>query len=181
MLELWAYSGTDTQYVFLKSYPFTASSGDLGPKRREGDWQIPEGFYIIDHFNPASTFHLSMRIDYPNKSDKILGDKDKPGGEIRIHGSRVTIGCIPIGNAQIEELYIIALDSKDAGHEIPVHIFPCNFADTSNAQILRNYSEGDSTLSDFWKNIEQGYWLFERSHRLPKIWVDAHGKYIFTQ
>ena len=69
-LELWASKDDKSPFVLIKTFPFTATSGTLGPKRQEGDLQIPEGFYAIDWFNPASSYHLSMRINYPNKSDK---------------------------------------------------------------------------------------------------------------
>jgi len=178
-IEMWAYSAADTKYVFLKEYPFTSFSGNPGPKRREGDWQIPEGFYIVYDFNPVSNFHLSLKINYPNQSDRILGDSQKPGGEIRIHGSNVTIGCIPIGDEAIEELYVIALDSRDVGFDINVHIFPYNFVDSLSANSVKSYAKSDSSLSAFWTNLREGYDYFEKLSRLPKITVDANGKYIF--
>ncbi|GAI32233.1 unnamed protein product [marine sediment metagenome] len=126
ILQLWALSKSLKVFTFVKEYIITATSGTLGPKRKQGDLQIPEGFYYINHFNPFSNFHLSMKINYPNKSDNILGVKRNLGGEIRIHGSAVTIGCIPIGDEAIEELYIICVDTKSAGQkDIPVYIFPC--------------------------------------------------------
>jgi len=47
------------------------ASGKLGPKRQQGDMQIPEGFYHISGFNPASNFYLSLRINYPNPSGAL--------------------------------------------------------------------------------------------------------------
>ncbi len=178
-LELWAYSDSAPGYVRIKTYPFTAYCGDLGPKRKQGDMQIPEGFYRITDFNPASSFHLSMGINYPNRSDRIIGDQANPGGDIRIHGSDVTIGCIPIGDNAIEELYIILLDSRDAGHEVPVHIFPCRFADSVYVDILNEYSSQDSTLKAFWENLRMGFEFFEDSGEPPKISIDSKGRYVF--
>ncbi len=91
-------------------YPFTAFSGQLGPKIEEGDRQIPEGFYRITHLNHNSKFHLSLKINYPNRFDKKVAKKEKRtglGGDIMIHGGNRTIGCIPIGDDSIEELYML--------------------------------------------------------------------------
>ena len=54
-------------------------SGTTGPKRAEGDYQVPEGFYYINEFNPNSKYHLSLGLNYPNASDKILSDSIDPG------------------------------------------------------------------------------------------------------
>ena len=71
-------------------------SGTMGPKRLQGDYQVPEGFYYINEFNPNSNYHLHLGLNYPNASDKILSDSLRPGGDIYIHGSCVSIGCIPL-------------------------------------------------------------------------------------
>ena len=73
-IEIWAKNSYDEEFVFIKDYDICATSGVLGPKRRQGDGQIPEGFYHINKFNPASNFYLSLGINYPNASDKILGE-----------------------------------------------------------------------------------------------------------
>ena len=90
----------------IKSYPFTGFSGGLGPKLREGDGQIPEGVYAIEYLNPNSQFHLSVKLDYPNVFDKADG-RDRLGFDIFIHGGSATIGCIPIGDAGIEEVFLM--------------------------------------------------------------------------
>lgn len=79
-------------------------SGTLGPKRMEGDYQMPEGFYYINEFKPYSNFHLALGINYPNASDKVLSDARRPGGDIYIHGGCVSTGCIAISDQPIEEL-----------------------------------------------------------------------------
>ena len=106
-LELWARK-PGAAWAKLRTYPFTAYSGALGPKLREGDCQIPEGVYGIEYLNPNSSYHLSMKVDYPNAFDRARGKDDgreRLGGDIFIHGKDVTIGCIPIGDAAIEELF----------------------------------------------------------------------------
>ena len=94
----------------ITSYPFTGFSGRLGPKQKEGDGQIPEGIYDITALNPQSSFHLSIRIEYPNAFDKRMAaneNRTNIGSDIYIHGGSATIGCIPIGNDNIEELFYL--------------------------------------------------------------------------
>ncbi|HSA32355.1 MAG TPA: L,D-transpeptidase family protein [bacterium] len=119
MLELWA----DGKYI--KSYLFTANSGDVGPKLRQGDGQIPEGIYRIEHLNPMSSFYLSMKVGYPNDFDRARAKEDGRtdlGGDIFIHGSSVTIGCIPIGDGPIEELFTLV--AKTGHAKVTVIILP---------------------------------------------------------
>lgn len=179
ILELWAMTETLNTFTLVKTYAFTAFSGALGPKRKQGDMQIPEGFYRLVHFNPWSEFHLSLRINYPNKSDSILGEKGNLGGQILIHGKAVTIGCIPIGDSAIEELYIICVDTKSKGQkDIPVYIFPCQM-DTSGMIVLKDIAGSDSVLLSFWQNLKQGYDTFEATHKQLKFLINDRGKYVF--
>ena len=108
ILEVWGER--NKQQTHIGSYPFTAFSGQLGPKFREGDRQIPEGIYGIGYLNPNSKYHLSMQINYPNAFDKAMAKREKRtnlGSAIMIHGKDVTVGCIPIGDDSIEELYFL--------------------------------------------------------------------------
>ena len=179
ILEVWAFSTADAVFKFVKSYPICRTSGNLGPKRREGDLQIPEGFYYIDRFNPKSNFYLSLGINYPNQADKILGRKNELGGDIFIHGGCVTIGCIPITDAYIKEVYWLAVQAKSNGHaKIPVHIFPAKLDDRTMAR-LKNTFPNDDTLINFWKNLKIGYNWFERSQKLPTISMNRDGTYQF--
>ncbi|MEO5333208.1 MAG: L,D-transpeptidase family protein [Magnetococcus sp. YQC-5] len=108
-LELWG--GTHTGPMkWIKRYPFTAFSGELGPKRMQGDRQIPEGIYRITFLNPNSSYHLSMKLDYPNEFDRAVALMDHRadlGGDIFIHGEEYSIGCIALGNRAIEELFVL--------------------------------------------------------------------------
>jgi murein L,D-transpeptidase YafK len=81
-LEVWVRSNNSEQFKLFKTYRVCAMAGSLGPKRMEGDYQVPEGFYYINEFNPKSSYHLSLGINYPNASDKVLSDISRPGGEI---------------------------------------------------------------------------------------------------
>ena len=127
------YTEIDGYLHLLKSYKFTASSGELGPKLKEGDQQIPEGIYKIDYLNPNSLFYLSMKINYPNAFDiekSKLDNRDNIGSDIFIHGSNQTIGCIPIGDKAIEELFLLVSHAKNLGKEIEIIIAPLDFRKT---------------------------------------------------
>lgn len=178
-MEVWAQSEPDGDYKLLKTYKICSKSGTLGPKRKEGDGQVPEGFYDIDQFNPASSYYLSMRVNYPNQSDKILGVKGKLGGLIYIHGDCVTIGCMPIED-EIKELYIIALDTYAKTKKTQAHIFPARMTE-ANRPKLEKFAEksGDKTLLPFWKNLKEGYDYFETHKKPANVSVDKNGGYIF--
>lgn len=178
-LEVWIKEKNKEQFVLLNTYSFCATSGTLGPKRKEGDLQIPEGVYKINHFNPVSNFYLSLGIDYPNASDLILSDKKKPGSAIYIHGGCATIGCIPITDERIKELYIIAVEAKNAGQtSIPVHIFPSRLEKGVVEQLV-NEQKADATTSAFWKNLEHVYSDFQSTKKLRPVKVNTKGEYYF--
>jgi murein L,D-transpeptidase YafK len=106
-VELWI---REPQFKKLKTYRMTAFSGKLGPKTRQGDKQIPEGIYRATLLNPNSRYYLSIGVNYPNHNDRLLGQKNQVkdlGGDIMIHGRNKTIGCVPIGDHFIEELFYI--------------------------------------------------------------------------
>lgn len=178
-IEVWSKNRSDDKFKLITSYFFCWSSGDVGPKRRQGDYQIPEGFYEIDTFNPESKFHLSLGINYPNESDRILSNSPKLGGDIFIHGDCFTVGCIPITNDWMEELYIIAIEAKNKGQEtIPVHIFPAVLDNEDFSKIVEDSINGIDH-SEFWNNLKEGYDYFEKNKTLPEIKVSDTGKYIF--
>src|SRR5262245_35929436 len=102
-LELWVENSKKT-YILVKKYSICATSGILGPKRRWGDEQVPQGFYELDWFNLQSNFYLSLHISYPNAADPILGSKQNLGRDIFLHKSCVTIGCIPVTDDGIKEI-----------------------------------------------------------------------------
>lgn len=111
-MELWKQSREG--WVFIKAFGFTSFSGELGPKLREGDRQIPEGIYTIEYLNPNSSYYLSLKIGYPNDFDRKKGAadfRDNLGGDIFIHGKNVTVGCIPLGDEAIEELFYIVSEN----------------------------------------------------------------------
>lgn len=110
-LELWDTS--KQKPAFIREYPIQALSGVSGPKLREGDRQVPEGIYDIVYLNPNSSYHLSMKLNYPNAFDKKHAKAEgrtEPGTNIFIHGKAVSIGCLAMGDDVAEELFILATD-----------------------------------------------------------------------
>jgi hypothetical protein len=111
-LALWAKNGGE--WRFVRDYPVLAASGNAGPKLREGDYQVPEGVYRIGHLNPNSSYHLSMKVTYPNEFDRSMAKRDgrtRLGGDIFIHGKNVSIGCVAVGDPAIEELFTIVAET----------------------------------------------------------------------
>jgi murein L,D-transpeptidase YafK len=175
-LELWVEPSASKPYQKLKSYPICAKSGGPGPKRKEGDGQVPEGFYAISGFNPSSNFLLSLRVSYPNDADRIRNRGARLGGDIFIHGNCVTIGCVPIEDDGIEELYVIAQDAQRAGAAIQVHSFPARM---DRADALKSWAAGDAALTAFWDNLAEGYRWFEQKKQPPRIGISSDGRYTF--
>ena len=177
VVEVWLKSTGEKEFKLFKTYAICASSGELGPKRKQGDGQVPEGFYSIAVFNPYSSYHLSMGINYPNASDRIIGTGNL-GGDIMIHGSCVTIGCMPLTDTYIKEVYVLCVEARNNGQQtIPVHIFPTKM----NEKGMTFLSETNPKQVDFWKNLQTGYDYFEQKKQLPKVTVDKKGKYVFPE
>ena len=175
-LEVWAKSASIDQYKLVETYAICRSSGELGPKRKQGDGQVPEGFYYVSSFTPLSEFYLALGVSYPNKSDLIKGNKTDPGGDIMIHGNCVTIGCMPLTDDKIKEVYIMAVEARNKGQQtIPIHIFPAKL-DADGLEHLKRTTTDTSKIS-FWQNLQAGYSYFETKKIIPKITVDKMGSY----
>ena len=171
-LELWIKK--DTTFYLFRTYPICNWSGDLGPKRKQGDMQVPEGFYVINRFNPNSDYHLSMGINYPNASDLHFADMKRPGGAIYIHGSCGSHGCIPVGDDNIEEVYWLAWKAFQKGQkQIPVHIFPCRLTEGK----MHNLLNRNIRHRFFWENLEPVYQYFEQKRTIPLIEIETTGRY----
>lgn len=163
IIEIW--SSDNLLFKLIKTYTFTATSGTSGPKQREGDSQIPEGFYQITNFNPESKFHLSLRINYPNAADAIRNKNEQNlGGDIYIHGGKSTTGCIPIGDENIEELYWLCVKFYAVNSVIPVHIFPCKMEEENLEKLNKEYPQHIT----FWSSIKPMYQYFQSHKTLPK-------------
>jgi murein L,D-transpeptidase YafK len=166
-VELWARSRADERLVRVEVFAVCMSSGGLGPKVREGDLQVPEGLYQIDAFNPASRFHLALRVGYPNAVDRAraraLGVP--PGGDIMVHGGCATIGCLPLRDGPMERLYVAAVQARaGGGAAMPVHLHPCRYETASCQSALA--AEGP-TWAAHWAALEGVDAAFRRTATAP--------------
>lgn len=111
MLQLYAKNSDMQNWQLVKTYPIVKASGVLGPKLQEGDKQVPEGIYQSESLNPNSRYHLAIRVNYPNDFDRQMAQLDgriNLGGDIMIHGSSSSVGCLAMGNDAAEELFVLA-------------------------------------------------------------------------
>lgn len=178
ILEVWAKEKISTKYKFIKSYPICQSSGKLGPKRKEGDKQTPEGFYKIIKFNPLSKYEFSLQINYPNRSDNILGDTTNIGGDIFIQGGCKSVGGIPIQNTNIKELYVLAVEAKASAvkSNIPITIYPAKMTDDKFKKLKEEYQEQKDIIK-LWTSLKKGYDFFQKCKELPNIVFKPDGVY----
>jgi murein L,D-transpeptidase YafK len=179
VLEVWASDNAASSFTCVKSFRICASSGQLGPKRRYGDQQVPEGFYEIGQFNPESAVLLSLHVSYPNPSDGILGSAGNLGGDIFVHGNCVTIGCLPITDDGIKELYWLAVLARQSGQKhIPIWIFPVRLTGSGFESLAQRYKQ-EPELVAFWANLKEGFDVLQRDHRTPEITISPDGRYHF--
>jgi murein L,D-transpeptidase YafK len=166
-------------YKKIRSYDVCSRSGQLGPKRQQGDGQVPEGFYHINRFNPSSSFYLSLGLNYPNLADKRKSKARDLGEDIFIHGSCVTIGCLPMTDNFIKEIYLLAVYARNNGqHKIPVYIFPFRMTDQNMTTYKAKYKENKELIS-FWDNLKIGYDKFVKDSIELNIKVTANGDYTY--
>jgi murein L,D-transpeptidase YafK len=177
-LEVWVRNNANEPFKLFKTYSVCALAGTLGPKRMEGDYQVPEGFYYINSFKPNSAYHMSLGLNYPNESDKIITQGTNAGGGIYIHGSCVTVGCIPIQDYQIEEVYILAMSAKNSGQDfIPVHIFPVRYNKPKSMAYFDKIMKDVPDIEKFVAKLKEVYDYFEKEKKLPVISIDPKGSY----
>lgn len=178
-LEVWVKNEIEEPFKLFKTYKVCALAGTLGPKRLEGDYQVPEGFYYINEFNPKSSYYLSLGINYPNASDRLLSDSIRPGSGIYIHGSCVTVGCIPLTDEKIDELYILAAHAKSQGQDyIPVHIFPIRYNVARSVNYFNNFAKDDPSLKKFAAKLEDAFDYFDKFKQLPVVMITDNGEYM---
>jgi len=178
VLEVWARNRGGGKYLRVAAYPFCATAGTVGPKRRQGDNQIPEGLYELSGFNPNSNYLLSLKVSYPNEADRRREGDFNLGGQIFIHGGCQTIGCIPITDDRIKELYIMAVQAKNSGQQkIRIDIFPNRLSLQQYDKLRRLARTGE--LVRFWGNLRTCITYFQRYRKPPDFSVDASGHYIY--
>lgn len=171
LLELWM-KRPDGRFALFRSYEICKYSGQLGPKLAEGDRQAPEGFYRVARaqLNPNSRHHLAFNIGFPNALDRELG---RTGSALMVHGGCSSTGCYAMTDAQIDEIYFVVEAALDAGQrEVDVAIFPFRMTETALQAEARN------EWSPFWRNLKQGFDLFE-AERTPPAVAACNGEYVF--
>ncbi len=171
-LELWIRRRDTEKYDLFRTWKIAGASGSLGPKLAEGDRQVPEGFYFVPPagMKPDSVFHLAFNIGYPNSYDRHHG---RTGSFIMIHGDRISIGCLAMTDAKIEEIYTLCDAALKNGQPFfRVHFFPFRMTDE------RMTAAAGHEWEDFWKNLREGYDHFERERVPPDVTVEA-GRYRF--
>ncbi len=162
--EIWKMK-SDGQYALLKTYPMCRWSGQLGPKKREGDMQVPEGFYTIapGQMNPNSHYYLSFNVGYPNAYDRAYG---RSGGNVMVHGVCSSAGCFSMTDEQINDIYAIARDAFRGGQrEIQLQSYPFRMT----AENMAKYRLDPNI--DFWKEIKNGSDHFEVTKTEPSVIV----------
>lgn len=175
-LELWVKNKSDAKYIFLKKIDICASSGVLGPKRKEGDLQVPEGIYTISAYNPNSSYYLALQVSYPNKSDLILKTGQRAGGEIMIHGNCVTIGCVPLQDDPVKDVYILCVEAKNNKNTPRCEIYPCRFTEENMKSLRANYSQ---EKNEFWNGIRPAYSYFEKNKTPISYTINQMGAYVY--
>ena len=158
--EVWGktWGGTHT---LIKTYPFTGFSGSLGPKLKQGDRQIPEGEYPIDGLNPNSSYHLSIKVGYPSEEDQKIAKSEGRshlGGDIFIHGKAVTIGCIPLGDTAIEEVFALVAKAGIKNSNLLVAPYDFRTKDLEKVEpvwLMERYQKLHKNLLKFNDDIHQ--------------------------
>ncbi len=171
-VQIWKMR-TDGRYALLKSYPICRWSGQLGPKTREGDRQVPEGFYTITpaQMNPRSNYYLSFNVGYPNTYDRAHGYR---GGEIMVHGVCSSAGCFSMTDQQIAEIYAIAREAFAGGQPaIQMESFPFHMT----AENFAKYRL-DPNIA-FWKELKVGSDNFEVTKQEVAVGV-CNEHYVFN-
>jgi murein L,D-transpeptidase YafK len=170
-LEIWKMK-SNGEYALLKTYPMCRWSGQLGPKKREGDMQVPEGFYSIapGQMNPNSHYYLAFNVGYPNAYDRAYG---RTGGNVMVHGVCSSAGCFSMTDEQVADIYAIARDSFRGGQrEIQLQSYPFHMTAENMAKFRL-----DPNI-EFWKNLKDGSDHFEVTKAEPSVLVCGK-RYVF--
>ena len=171
-LEVWKRNASG-RYALLKTYPMCRWSGQLGPKRREGDRQAPEGFYTVtpSQMNPNSAYHLSFNLGYPNALEQAQGFT---GSALMVHGACTSSGCFAMTDDGIAEIYGLAREAFAGGQRsFQVQAFPFRMTPENMARLRSNPNFA------FWQNLKEGYDHFEATRQPPKL-AFCDKRYIFN-
>lgn len=170
-LEVWKQA-SDGRYALLKTYPICRWSGQLGPKRAQGDRQAPEGFYPVaaGQMNPNSAYFLSFDLGYPNVVDRANG---ATGSALMVHGACTSAGCFAMTDEGVAEIYALAREAFAGGQKaFQVQSLPFRMTAANMARY-----RADPNFA-FWRDLKRGSDYFEATGREPRVF--AQGKrYVF--
>lgn len=172
ILEVWKQERSG-RYGLLRTYEICRFSGRLGPKKREGDRQAPEGFYVVrtGSLNPFSRNHLAFNIGFPNALDRSLG---YTGTHLMVHGGCKSVGCYAMTHKNIEEIYALARESLQDGQTgILFQAFPFRMSEENMAR------HADDPNMPFWRSLKPGHDIFLRTGQPPRVFACA-GRYGFA-
>jgi len=150
-------------FELYRTYPVCDMSGSLGPKRFEGDYQAPEGFYTVvpERLHPHSDFHLAFNLGYPNDFDRTMG---RTGSNIMIHGGCASNGCFAMTDYYMEQIYVLVEAALQNGQrEIGVEIYPFRMT----AQNLAAHAS--SRWIDFWRSLKPAHDHFVEFARPARV------------
>lgn len=171
-MEIWK-ERADGEFGLLKTYSICKWSGQLGPKKQEGDRQAPEGFYTVTpgQMNPKSNYYLSFNIGYPNAYDRSLG---RTGSNLMVHGACSSAGCYSMTDEDAGEIFALARDSFRGGQtSFQIQAFPFRMTPENLAK------HRDDPNMDFWRMLKVGYDTFELTRKPPKVDV-CDRRYVFN-
>lgn len=170
-LEVWKM-GPGGRFALLKTYPMCRWSGKLGPKKKNGDRQAPEGFYHVtaEMLNPNSQYYLSFNLGYPNKLEAALG---YTGEALMVHGACSSSGCFALTDDGVGEIYTVAREALRGGQPaFQVQAFPFRMTPQNMAK------NRDDPNFPFWSDLKRGYDIFEVKRRQPEV-AYCGGRYVF--
>jgi len=168
----------DLYYQKLLSYEICFQSGQLGPKKRGDDYQIPEGFYQVESLNPRSDYYISLGINYPNLADKRKNKTCDLYANIAIQGGCFSVGSISMTDDIIKTIYILALVTRQNGFRIPIFIFPFKMTKQNMLKHADLYQDNNELLK-FWINLMLGYQKFAKTQGEIKYFISKKGDYVF--
>ena len=171
-IEVWKRR-PDGRYVYLKTFPICRWSGQLGPKRKTGDRQTPEGFYAVAkrQMNPNSAYYLSFDVGYPNAFDRAHGGT---GSALMVHGICSSMGCFAMTNQSVGEIYAIARDALNGGQAaFQFQAYPFRMTAENMAR-----HRTDPNIA-FWRELKAGADRFDATNEELQVSVEG-GRYVFA-
>ena len=170
-IEVWKKGAQG--YVHIKTFPICRWSGQLGPKRANGDRQTPEGFYAVPkrQMNPNSRYYLSFDIGYPNAFDRAHGGT---GSAVMVHGVCSSMGCFAMTDQAAGEIFAIARDALNGGQaafQFQSYPFRMSAENMARHRADPNYA--------FWRQLKEGSDRFEATREELQV-SGAGGRYAFA-